>query len=315
MKRLFAILLPLLATVSTACWNVDEEWSSCVTEGNLELCFHLPDTPDSEFVSHIDRIDVYLFDEELNFVQSRRISKPELVSRLQSFFTVTPGTYHVVCWANVGESSQVVFENNHISGSYIKTVSQRTGNPVYYAPYKIPGIHPADDTRTDHFDRSEIDYSDYKVHVEWGKHIVKEMAFVKVHRTVEVFVSNWPHRSPPIVERTGAGGRFDFLLRAYMTGFINFSRPSAPMMIDGSLMYYTHFHSALIPLEGEHKTVYLCDPATGEYIEGTEIDLEMYVKEQGIEDDSYIPIHYRFGDVDVGVSISLPAWQNNDMIW
>jgi hypothetical protein len=311
---------------------VEEDWSLCEVSSRLVLDFHLDGVPDGQFTNHIGSVDVYLFDNELNYLLSRRLSAAALADSLQTAFELDPGTYHAVCWANVLDNSHVSAGNEHISENYIRVVSQQTGDPIYYAPYKRPEIHPGA-----HADGGQ-DYALYAAEVVAGKTTVKNMTFVKAHRTVEVFVEGWEFFNPtaaPTVVRDGAGGRYDFLLRADITDFLSFNRTASLVTIEGKQYYSTLFHSALLPLEEYSGDVRLIDPATGQTVvltnpatgqtTDTRVDLAEYVKDQNIKDDSYIPIYYRFekseenpdpaADSNVSVSVELPPWSNHDIHW
>jgi hypothetical protein len=330
MKRNFVILIFLLASTLTSCWQVDEDWSLCEVDSRLVLDFHLDGVPDREFTDYINSVDVYLFDDGLNYLLSRRLPAAALADSLRTSFDLDPGTYHAVCWANVRNNSRTSYENKHILESYVEIVSPATGDPVYYAPYKSPEIHPG--SRAE----GEQDYTLYAAEVAAGRVTTKNMTFAKVHRTIEVFVEGWEFYSPtgtPKVAREGAGGRYDFLLRADITDFLSFSSTTSLVTIDGKQYHSTLFHSALLPLKEYSGAVRLIDPVTGEAIvltnsvtgatTDTRVDLAEYVRSQNIKDDSYIPIYYRFeqsvnpdpSGSDVSVSVALPPWSNHDIHW
>ncbi len=316
MKNYFAILILLLTSLlATSCWKVDEDWSLC--EERLVVDMSLEGVPDAKFTDYIYVVDVYLFDANLEFLQTRKLSSAMLEESLQTTFEVAPGTYHVVCWANMGNNTQVSFKEGHILNNYIELVSLETGDPLYYAPNKTPEIYPK--SRAD-----QPDYSIYKAEVVAGRVTIKDMVFAKAHRTVEVFISGWEYLKlggVPVVERQQAGGWYDFLLRYDITDPVRFRRSTSLVVIDGVQYYNTKFHSALIPLEGETKWVWLSNPATGEPIidPDTYVDLKRYVAANNIEDDSYIPIYYRFtdngghGQGNVSVNIELPPWRNHNV--
>ena len=312
-------MLLLISLLATSCWKVDEDWSLC--EERLVVDMSLEGVPDAKFTDHIDVVDVWLLDADLEFLQTRRLSSAMLEESLQTIFEVAPGTYHVVCWANAGNNTRISFTKGHILDGHIELVSSETGDPLYYAPGKTPEPYPGSRTGAD-----EPDYSLYRAEVVAGTVTVKEMVFVKAHRTVEVFISGWEYLSfggVPVVERNRAGDWYDNLLRYDATHTLNFKRSASPVTIDGIRYYSTKFHSALIPLEGETKQVWLSDPATGKPITDpdTYVDLKQYVTENDIEDDSYIPIYYRFtegggpkpGEGNASVNIELPPWNNHNV--
>ncbi len=149
MKHGFAILILLLTSaLATSCWKVDEDWSLCggtpLPETRLVLDFHLRNVPDDELTDHIETIDLCLLDQGMNIMQTRRFTRAMLDQSLQTTFTgIEPGTCHVVAWANVGGNMHVTLGGN-ILDCYLEIESSQTGDPVYYAPHKIPERHPKD---------------------------------------------------------------------------------------------------------------------------------------------------------------------------
>ncbi len=318
MKHSFAILLLLLTSmIATSCWKVDEDWSLC--EEILVVDMSLDGVPDSRFTDHIDVVDIYLFDADLKLLQTRKLSSAMLDESLETSFELDHGTYYVVCWANVGSNTRISSTEGHILDSHMELVSSETGDPLYYAPKKTPEIYPESKSRAG---TGEPDYSIYMAEVVAGTVTTKEMVFTKAHRTVEVFIEGWELLElpgAPAVERNGAGGRYDFLLRADVTNLLRFRRSTHIVTVDGTEYYRTLFHSALLPLEDYPGSVMLTDPATGD-VPDTEVDLAEYVAQKEIEDDSYIPIYYKFKDENgngdgVSVHIDLPPWEEHNIHW
>lgn len=313
MKNSFAIsILLLISSLATSCWRVDEDWSLCGAESSLTLNFKIHGLPNAKFTNYIGVVDIYLFDAERNFLRSVRLSESDGDNLRQAVIDLAPGIYHVICWGNVLDDMRVSLGDGRIENSYMEIVSSESGDPLYYAPYtEIETIPEKENT----LPGPEIDYSVCAVEVLPGRRNVKNFTFVKIHRTVEMFVNGWTGGGAPLAERTGASGGSDFMLHADTTPR-NFKRLTSPKTIGGVEMFTAYFHSPLIPLEGYPKWVYLCDPATGEPVGGTKIDLRKFVAANGIEDDSYIPIYYNFNENGgVGVSITLPPWSDNGVHW
>ncbi len=314
-RRFSALILLLIPAIITSCWKTGEDWSLCGTDDNLLLVFRVQGVADAEFDEHIDVVDVFLFDADRNFLETKRVSEAAADGSHSTTFSVPPGTYHVVCWGNVTDNSRLseMDGTNNFENSFIEIASAETGCPIYYAPYKTPEIHP------DHIDATrageDTDYSAYAVEALPNTQTVKELVFAKAHRKVEVFLSGYENTAlwdghAPMVEKSGAGGRYDFLLRAYLTP-VNLNRRTTREMVGGGDMFTTAFHSALVPLTDE-MAVAIQHPTTGEEL--ATVNLEEYVAENDIADDSYIPIHFAF-DLNADVSVSLPSWIDNRIEW
>ncbi len=318
MKPCFVISTLILATLlATSCWRVDEDWSVCeVPGGGLELCFHIDGMPDARFGDHIRSVEVWLYDADLNALQTRTLSRAMLAESLKTTFEVDPGTYHVVCWANVGDNTRVPTRVGNLSEHNLSLASPETGDPLWYAPKTTPR------PQTSHPEQPDL--SHYRAEVTAGKTTVKDMTFVKAHRTVEVFVSGWEYLrlgGVPTVERSGAGGWYDYLLRYNTATTFGLRRTTSLITVDGVNYLSTKFHSALIPIAEETGPVWLTDSATGKHVSDpdTQVDLRQWVATHKITDDSYIPIHYKFtgggdsGEGGVSVNMELPPWSNHNV--
>ncbi len=313
-RRFSALILLLIPAIITSCWKTDEDWSLCAADENLLLRFRVQGVADADFDEYIDAVDVFLFDAGHNFLEARRVSETAADGSHTTTFSVVPGTYHVVAWGNITANSRhsVMGAASNFENSFIEIASSETGCPIYYAPYKTPGIHPdfAASTRAD-----EPDYSSYSVEVLPATQTVKELVFAKAHRKVEVFLTGyentdlWDGKSPG-VEKIGAGGKYDFLLRAHLTP-VTLNRRTVRETVDSRAMFTTAFHSALIPLRSDME-VNIYHPTTGEEL--ATVNLEEYVAENNITDDSYIPILFSF-DLDANVSVSMPSWNENPIGW
>jgi hypothetical protein len=301
-----AILTLLTAALATSCWKTDEDWSLCGVDNNLVLKFNLRGVPNAEFDKYIGTVDVFLFDADFLFLETRQVSTPMADDTHGTSFTIEPGIYYAVCWGNIGNRSlrPGLDRHNNFENSRIEAGSDDSSDPVFYAPYKIPSFPAAT--------RAEEDYTIYEIVVPSGEQVIHEMEFVKAHREVEVFISRYEglelyDGEPPVVERSGARRSYDFLLHADPAPH-TMRRPStASGRPDATLS--TSFFSALTPLQGDG-WVRLFHPTTGQML--AEINIADYVQRNNITDDSYIPIHFIF-DMDANVTVTLPAWNNNDI--
>jgi hypothetical protein len=306
---LYISILLVTAAVSASCWQTDQDWSSCQPDctppsENLVLKFRVQNVPYSEIDEYIDKVDVFLFDAQRNYLETRQVSESE-DGGLTASFTLAPGTYHVVCWGNLNGNSRRcnMDKKSNFENSFVEIASTETGDPVYYTPYRTSLVRS-----------SGGDYDIYTVKVLPGTRTVKELVFVKVHRKVELFISGYSPATRggggPIVEHRGAVGRFDFLLQRQCSG-ITLKRPSLQRVVNGEDMFTADITSKLAPLtDSDQVCVY--NPDTGEL--ATTLNLEQFVEENRIADTSYIPIHVVFG-LNADVSVTVPEWMANEITW
>jgi hypothetical protein len=308
MKLRFATfaLLALTMTTLTSCWKTDEDWSLCAVDDNLVLEFSIENVPDAEFGQYIETFDVYLLDEEMLPLETRRIASPDADGKYRTKYTLNPGTYYAISWGNAGSHSTVFppRRTHNIENSYVEMADTQTGDPLYYAPHKTPELLPTT--------RAVSDYTLYEITVPANETTVHPMVFRKVHRTVEVFISRYETTDyydgkAPIVERTGARSRFDFLLHYDRTPHTLNRRAADSGRTEATLS--TSFSSALVPLQNDG-WVRLIHPTTGQML--AEINIADYVRQHNITDDSYIPIQFIF-DMDANVTVTMPSWNNNDI--
>jgi hypothetical protein len=137
------------------------------------------------------------------------------------------------------------------------------------------------------------------------------MEFVKAHRVVQVYIQGYEYTAQydgkaPVVKRTGASDKFDFLLHPDLKP-VAFEQTSTPVQTDRGIIYRVDFYSKLVPLQDDME-VALFHPTTGKRITG--VNLKRYVRDNGIADDSIIPIMFVFS-MDAQVTVTLPSWNNN----
>jgi hypothetical protein len=277
---------------------------------NVALSFSIQGVPNAELGQRIDNIQVFLFDENKNYVDSRLLSDPTGES-----FALTPGLYYMMCWANAGDNSAIsaMDEYSTLENSFIEIVSTRSGDPIYYAPYKEPEMT----TRSTRVDPSDPLF-DYALEVASSTETtIKNMVFFKAHRTVAVYVRGYEYAPqydgrPVVVTQTNAGNRFDFMLQADPTDLVTLRQTSVPEVKEGYNVLSTTFYSANIPLTGT-ETVNVYHPVSNELL--TSINLASFVTENSISDDSVIEVDVSFENtVDTGVTISIPPWNDNEIV-
>lgn len=142
MRKYSYIVALIGAFLMNGCSVVLENQDNCPVDRNLVLHFSNTDDHGNEiFSSVISKVEVFLFDQN-NRLAYRQLADPaELVASKSISMKVDPGTYRVICWANVQESLVIsinpgeLLENAYVYRQATTDDTMVNGMPLYYAPY------------------------------------------------------------------------------------------------------------------------------------------------------------------------------------
>ena len=284
--RNIALTLLLAGGLSTSC--IKEDHSECYNVYCLALSYQ-GDGETEIFSEKIDRVHMYVFDEQNNCVISEQLSDADVKARLTTLPKLEPGDYRVVCVGNAyeteveglssGNLEQVLFaDRDYVSGN---TVS---GNdPLYWSS----------------IDYTIAPYDEYK-QVE-----TKTTFFASSHFDVVVEISGVPVATKsngyPAVELVGVSPQTDFNNRA--TG-----RPATYVMDtvhDGGV---TLNAANNIMRHADQSAVYLRVVGDGG-VSLVEVNFAQHIAKYGIDvtkQECVIPFNIRFNSAEI--SISVPTW-------
>lgn len=311
MEKVYTALLFLFISAAL-CSCVGDDRSDCPpTTTSFTVTFDLAEQNPAragadDFLDDIENVHVFLFDEQRRFVESKEVSRDELVQFLGTTFEVTPGQYHVMAWGNSQPTELAA--GTTMDESFIQIAPGTTGNPIYYAPEKAPT-----------FIGETADYTIYSAEVVGDEENVMPVSFVNAHRKVVVYVrgfeyTRWYKDQPPVLQAVAAGTKYDFLLGADPTPN-NISHTAELVTTPDGPRYMVTFYASQIPLnENKGINLYCCwdVEATGEPIIPT-IYLSDWFDEHQLTNPNDMVIEIYFTQ-DSRVEIGIPSWIDNPVI-
>lgn len=313
MKYIRLYICIVCSVLMAGCINTDN--SHCLDKGSLVLKFGFPDPEDdSRFNTYIETMDLLLFNEDRCFLMSKKLTPQMLDANRSITLSLPPGTYKVICWANVLANtgynelveSETLFPD---CGLQILQAARETGDRLYYAPYRV-NVHSRSGF-SDSGSRGDEDFTDYYVSVKPNETATKRLDFIKAHRTINIYITGLNDapggtKLPPTVDAGYLWGAYDFYHKT-LSPRRDFSQRTKSVTVNNDRMDLAVFHS----MHGEiTDNIDLTVRRSSDGTEAATVNLLEFVTKNPPKDKSEINILISFLD-DHGVKISVPDWLEN----
>jgi hypothetical protein len=270
---------------------------NCISDVILKVQYTLKG---EDQIQKIKNVDLFVFAEDGGYMSDYQLTPDDFAGE-GYHMPLEAGKYLVVSWANVSDRSRFssfVPGVTTIDNCFIETISDITGDPLYYTPYRTNPYFPA--TRAE-------DYTIYMLEALPGQSVTKQLEFTRAHRSVNVYVQGLEVIQPGfpsgMVEVTNLWTKYNFLF-ATQSDRKNFAQQTIAVTTPDGPMQAANFHFAYGEILND---IYITLKGNG----GTTIttmNLSQYLLTNPAADRDDIDILISFLGMDLGITITLPGW-------
>jgi hypothetical protein len=254
------LLFTIWPSVFTGC--IDEDLSACRWPDNLVLEFQLETAVGTDILEKLSSVDVLLFDSRGIFVDRQRLEQADLEAFRGARFSVFPGDYMVVSWANVASGSRLSALAPGVSSLSEGFVEMtEAGDSLYYAPAKLNSWTGQAALRAATGETEADDpYALHRVHVpSGGGQVVKELPFTRAYRSVNIYIrgaermltSTVRDNQVLSVEAANLAARYDLMFNTVASARRSYTRLCAETLTPQGRMQAVRFFSAYGPITND----------------------------------------------------------------
>lgn len=305
------LLAVLFAYVLTGCVKDDDSDCPDPEEANLIVRFEYFNLLDEDiFDDRIEMVDVIMFDQALNYYGWVTLDRTRLDQFRGVQLDVEPGEYYFVCWANNRSDRGETPGSGSLGGSYIYHYNPASADPLHYAPDKR--IVLPDGTVTTGGDDA------YKITVPPSTVKEDTMAFMSAHRTVNVYLKNFPGVDDPdydlpTVSIDHLSEYYDFSLGRGPENAI-FVQTTQEVTIEGTNYCFATFYIPHFDFDNNVNIVISGESAEGSYVRTVAMEsvLQLYNIDRVYDgDDLVLDIEISWGNTLV--TIEIPPFKITDV--
>lgn len=285
--RNILLCLALVGGLSTSC--IKEDHSDCYNIYYLAMSY-MGDGTTEIFPEKIDRVDMYVFDQQGSCVTSTRLSDSEMKAQLVKLPPLESGTYRIVCVGNAYETKVNSLESKDMAKisfaaqDYINGETVSGNDPLYWSaidyviePYNEKKL---EETKTTYFASSHYDVS-------------VEITGVPLTKAGEM----------PVVQLVNVSPYTDFNNRAFgepavYTMETSFDGVSTMTSIN-NIMRHTNHKDVLLRVSRPNGEV-LVEKNFADHINRYRIPVE--------DNEVLIPFKVAFDQVTAEVTVTVPSW-------
>lgn len=302
------LLLSLLLTATGCSYEIESD--DCPLdpdENNVILRFDLRDKDAQDiFNENIDHVEVFAFDEAGKFVSSQPVTKAQLTSFRGTYFTLRPGVYSFVAWANHGDkctASPMQEGVTHIDDCCMDHITTDNCDKLFFGP----GISLVRGTRAGN--------QPLRLTVPQKGIVDETMQLGHAHKVINVLVQDYRDGGItgilPQTQLTGVWRGYDFSMGFLKDSPLTLTQQTVPVTTPDGDMAHSRF--VVTSFDDDNTIIlHLKNPAgtsdyqvvLNEYIDANQIELEVEI---------VIPIVIKY-NMDTSITIYLPSWGEQGII-